>query len=81
LDALEQFLVFTERLTAAKMKIQYRLDRQREAIMVAIVTPQAYYEVEFFVDGHIDVQTFAAGPVDTMMLEEITDKILSEMGD
>jgi len=47
LDALEQFLVFTERLTAAKMKIQYRLDRQREAIMVAIVTPQAYYEVEF----------------------------------
>jgi len=45
LDAFEQFLAFTERLTAAK--IQYRLDRQRDAIMVAIVTPQAYYEVEF----------------------------------
>ena len=79
MDALEQFLAFTERLTAAK--IQYRLDRQRDAIMVTIVTPRAYYEVEFFADGHIDVQTLAAGPVDTMTLEKIIDKIISEMGD
>jgi hypothetical protein len=79
LDALEQFLAFTERLTAAN--IQYNLDRQRDAIMVTIVTPRAYYEVEFFADGHIDVQTFAAGPVDRMTLDEITDKILGEMGD
>ena len=79
MDGLEQFLAFTDRLAAAK--IQYRLDRQRDAIMVTIVTPLAYYEVEFFVDGHIDVQTFVAGPVDRMTLEEITEKILGEMSD
>jgi len=79
MNSMEQLLEFLARLREAK--IQFMLDQQREAIMVTTVTPLAYYEIEFFADGHIDVQTFAAGPIDQMSLEEISEKILKEMGD
>ena len=79
MNAMEQLLEFIARLRAAK--IQFMLDCQREAIMVTTVTPLAYYEVEFFADGHIDVQTFTAGNVESMSLDEITETILKQMSD
>ena len=44
--------------------------------MVAIVSPAAYYEVEFFADGRIEVQTFAGGNVEEATLDEISATII-----
>jgi len=77
MNGMEQLLTFIARLKEAK--IQFALDCQREAIMVTVVTPLAYYEVEFFADGEIDVQRFMAEPLEGMTLEEITNVVIDEM--
>ena len=79
MNAMEQLLEFISQLKDAK--IQYMLDCQREAIMVTTVTPLAYYEVEFFADGQIDVQCFQATPVESMSLDQITAVIMKQMRD
>jgi len=77
MNAMQQLLTFIARLQEAK--IQFMLDCQREAIMVTVVTPLAYREIEFFADGEIAVQTFKAGDVVGMTLEEITKVVMDEM--
>ena len=77
MNSLQQLLDFLERLDDDG--IEYQLRRGREAIMVMIVTPLAYYEIEFFANGEIVVQPFAAGPVKTVSLEKITARVLAEM--
>ncbi len=36
--------------------------------MVIIASPSKYYEIEFFSDGHIEVQTFGSPVVDVMRM-------------
>lgn len=45
--------------------------------MVALRSPSIYYEIEFFADGHIEVQTFGtSSQVQTVTLQEITDRVI-----
>ena len=74
MNALEQLLEFISRLQDSN--IHFTLHCVRDAIMVAIVSPRTYYEVEFFSDGHIEVQAWGpADPVQRVGLDEITQII------
>lgn len=75
MNSLEQLLEFVFRLQTAN--IHFTLQCTRDAIMVAIVSPSTYYEVEFFGDGHVEVQTWGpAGQVKTITLSEITESVI-----
>jgi hypothetical protein len=59
-DSLQQLLDFLCRLE--KSKIPFRLEHNRnESIMVLIAVPGERWEVEFFADGEIEVETFVGG--------------------
>ena len=78
MNSLEQLLQFISRLQDDR--IQFDLKCVRDAIMVALRSPSTYYEIEFFADGHIEVQSF--GPpsgVERVTLQEITDRVISEV--
>jgi len=47
---------FLDRLEAAK--IHFDLGRFRDSVNVLITVPGARWEVEFFEDGHIEVEVF-----------------------
>ncbi len=56
--------------------IHFTLNCVRDAMMVAVESPQTYYEIEFFADCHIEVQQWGpAGPVKTVSLDEITETV------
>jgi hypothetical protein len=78
MNSLEQLLQFISQLGDAR--IQFDLKCVREAIMVALRSPSTYYEVEFFADGHIEVQTFGPpSPVQTVTVREITDRVIRDV--
>ncbi len=78
MNALQQLLEFLSALQDAK--IHFDLKCVRDAIMVTVVSPCTYYEIEFFVDGHIEVQTFgAASPVQLVSLQEIRDRVVRDV--
>jgi hypothetical protein len=52
----EAALAFVDRLEAAK--IWHRLEVVRDALMVVAVLPGEHWEVEFFPDGHVEVERF-----------------------
>lgn len=53
-DSLFEFLAKLD-----KNKLSYRLDRVREGtVMVVLALPGQIWEVEFFDDGHIEVERF-----------------------
>ena len=75
MNALQELLKFLSALHDAK--IHFDLKSVRDAIMVAVVSPSTYYEIEFFGDGHIEVQTFGgASTVQSVSLQEITDRVV-----
>lgn len=42
--------------------------------------PKTYYEIEFFADGHIEVQTFGpASEVLRLTLQEVTDYVVRDV--
>ncbi|HEV2577484.1 MAG TPA: hypothetical protein VGU25_09765 [Acidobacteriaceae bacterium] len=64
--SLHKLTSFLERLRDAK--IHYRLsDHRPETVMVEIAAPGERWEVEFFVDGHVEVEIFK---VDGFMRDE-----------
>jgi len=74
-NELEKVREFVARLKDAK--IHYTLQSVREALMVTVVSPSAYYEVEFFGDGHIEVQTWGpAHSVQRFSLDEVSGTII-----
>lgn len=78
MNSLEQLLQFISQLQDAR--IQFDLKCVRDAIMVALRSPRAYYEIEFFADGHVEVQTFETPrQVHTVTLQEITDIVIREV--
>lgn len=38
--------------------IRYRLEHVRDAIMVVVAVPGERWEIEFFADGHVEVERF-----------------------
>lgn len=75
MNALGQLLEFLCELRDAK--IQFDLKCVRDAIMVTVVSPSTYYEIEFFADGNIEVQTFGpSSKVKTATLKEITAQVI-----
>ena len=78
MNSLESFLQFISRLRDSG--IQFDLKCHRDAIMVALRSPSTYYEIEFFADGHIEVQTFGTpSQVHTVTLQEITDGVIADV--
>ncbi|MGA9720316.1 MAG: hypothetical protein WBQ79_18705 [Acidobacteriaceae bacterium] len=78
MNSLEQLIEFLSQLADAH--IQFDLKCVRDAIMVTVVSPGAYYEIEFFADGHIEVQTFGpASSVQTVTLREITNRVVRDV--
>lgn len=59
-NAMEQLLAFLRHLET--YKTHYTLGSFRDAIMVTIRTASRVYEVEFFTDGTIEVETFGPTP-------------------
>jgi hypothetical protein len=55
------------------LRVAYRLDRSRDALMVVVDVPGERWEVEFFPDGSIEVERFrSSGGVTT---EEALDEL------
>ena len=54
--SVAQLIEFLDRLQAAN--IWHRLDRIRDAILVEVSVPGEKWEIEFFGDGHVEVERF-----------------------
>ncbi|HYU21110.1 MAG TPA: hypothetical protein VEQ11_20665 [Chloroflexota bacterium] len=54
--SLGKLLQFLEQLERAK--IWYRLEHVRDSVMVIVTVPGQRWEVEFFDDGHVEVERF-----------------------
>jgi hypothetical protein len=77
-NSLEQLIEFIGRLQEAR--IHFDLKCVRDAVMVTVRSPSTYYEIEFFADGHIEVETL--GPpslVSTVQLRDISDRVISDI--
>ncbi len=56
-NQFSKFLAFLERLEEAK--IIYNLEHYRDdAVMVTVVSPGVYWEIEFMEDGHVEVERY-----------------------
>lgn len=56
MSAFNDMLLFIERLE--KSKIKYRINQIRDSTLIEVRIPGEYCEVEFFADGHIDVEPY-----------------------
>jgi hypothetical protein len=75
MNSLQQLLDFLARLDSSQ--IQYRLECVRDAIMVVVPSPSKYFEIEFFADGAIEMQTY--GPqslVKSVGLDEMAGEVI-----
>lgn len=75
---MQQLLEFLFRLRDEN--IQFNLECQREAIMVVIAAPGKYYEIEFFADSHVEVQTWGpVSEVEVVPYQEMRDRVIAEI--
>lgn len=59
MSTLSELLSFLCRLEQAK--ISYRIEHNRdEAIMIIVCVPGSRYEIEFFDDGSVEIETFVS---------------------
>jgi hypothetical protein len=82
MNSLDQLLEFLDRLRTSS--ISYRLECNRlppdSAIMVIVASPSKYWEIEFFADGRIEVQTFCpSSDIDAMTLEAVTEAVVRDV--
>jgi hypothetical protein len=76
MNGLQQLLDFIHRLR--EHKVHFTLDCVRDAIMVVVPAPSQYFEIEFFVDGHVETQRFGpAGPVQSGSIDEVTAAVVN----
>ncbi|NJO83520.1 MAG: hypothetical protein HC828_12335 [Blastochloris sp.] len=54
----EKVLAFLDRLEA--VNLWYNLTHVRDSIMVKVFVPGEIWEVEFFEDGHVEVERFVS---------------------
>jgi hypothetical protein len=77
-NSLENLLEFLRKLD--QHKIFFRLSRPRdEAIMVEIVVPGERWEVEFFADGHTEIEIF--GPSSGVINEANLERLWTQFSD
>ena len=57
-SSLAKALDFLDRLDDAR--IWYRLEHVRDALMVVTAVPGERWEIEFFDDGHVEVERFVS---------------------
>lgn len=74
MNPLQKVIDFLERLREANLA--FRLDSVREAVMVEVMIPGEHWEVEFFPDGHVEVEVYRstgaeAGLEDESSLERL----------
>jgi hypothetical protein len=78
MNALAKLLDFLAELD--RRKIHFGLTRVRpEAIMVEIAVPGERWEVEFFADGHVEVEVF--GRTTGVVGEEELERLFREFSD
>ncbi len=68
MNPLQKVIDFLERLRAAD--IAFRLDSVREAIMVEVMIPGEHWEVEFFPDGHVEVEVYTSDGTEAGLEDE-----------
>ncbi len=51
-----KLLDFLDRLE--KAKVWYRLEHLRDSVMILLSIPGEHWEVEFFEDGHVEIERF-----------------------
>ena len=56
METIESFVVFLEKLE--KRKIHYNLGKIRDSILIEIAVPGQRWEVEFMIDGSIEIEKF-----------------------
>ena len=72
---LERLLRFLDRLDQAR--IHYRLGHVRDSIMVEIAVPGERWEVEFFPDGHLEIERCRrSGTIENN--EALLDRLIAE---
>lgn len=75
-NALEIALAYLDRLESAG--IVYRLEKVRDALMVTLAIPGERWEVEFFEDGHVEIERFKSiGEIeDELALEQLIHEFI-----
>jgi hypothetical protein len=76
-DRLLSFLVSLQ-----NNRIQYTLEHNRgEAIMVLVAVPGQRWEVEFFADGHVEIERFVSTEDGVVNDAALLDILLRDFGD
>ena len=77
-NAMEKLLACVNELD--RRRIHRRLAGVREAVMVEVHVPGARWEVEFFADGHVEVEVFrnASGVLSHAEAESALQQLLDE---
>lgn len=77
-NQFSNFLAFLERLERAK--IVYHFEHSREdAMMVTVVSPGVYWEIEFLEDGGVDVERYRSnGHIDD---ESVLEELFTQFSD
>ncbi len=68
MNPLQKVIDFIERLRAANLA--FRLDSVREAVMVEVMIPGEHWEVEFFPDGHVEVEVYTSAGAEAGLEDE-----------
>lgn len=72
--AMEKLLAFLDRLE--EDKLWYRLVHVRDSIMVRVSVPGEIWEVEFFTDGHVEIERFIS--TGTIEDEDALERLFAE---
>jgi hypothetical protein len=72
--SLGKLLAFLERLEQAK--IWHRQEHIRDSVMVTVAIPGEYWEVEFFEDGHVEVERYVSSG--TIEGEDVLERLFAE---
>jgi hypothetical protein len=76
MNSLEKLLNFLMKLETHK--IHYTLECNRgEAIMVLVAVPGERWEIEFFIDGHVEVEVFESKSGLNLEGEEALDRLFT----
>ena len=79
MNPLQKVIDFIERLRASD--IAFRLDSVREAVMVEVMVPGEHWEVEFFPDGHVEVEVYSSAGSEAGLEDESSlERLFAEGG-
>jgi len=78
MNALMRLLEFLDRLEA--QKLHYNLGHYRNSVNVLVAVPGAFWEVEFFEDGHIEVEVFKSTGAIESDADAVIERLFREHG-